>query len=266
MRDPRHIGGGPPGHSLTGTLYAGTSGFSYRDWAPRFYPAGVRAAGLLGAYAERLPAVELNGTFHRRPSPESIAGWVAATPPDFRFVVKAQRGAAVRALLQSAEESVEWLTAPLGGFGERLGAVLWRVPAPIRRGGPVFGGDPAASDRRLAALVAAWPARVPLVMEFQEPSWHVDETFDLLRSAGATLCTTDLPEDTEAPTIRRTGPLLYLRLRRLDYDEAALERWAERVVPFLEAGDDVYAFFRHDAVGRAAELALDFQVRVAAKR
>lgn len=181
-------------------------------------------------------------------------------------MVKAQRGAAVRALLGSPEESVEWLTAPLGGFGDRLGAVLWRVPAPIRRGGPAFGGDPAASDRQLAALLAAWPARIPLVVEFQEPSWHVDETFDLLRSAGATLCTTELPEDTEAPTIRRTGPLLYLRLRRLDYDEAELERWADRVVPFLEAGDDAYVFFRHDAVGRAAELALDFQARVAAKR
>jgi uncharacterized protein YecE (DUF72 family) len=266
VRDSRHTGGGPPGHSLSGTLYAGTSGFSYGDWAPRFYPAGLRAGELLHAYADRLPAVELNGTFHRRPSPEAIAGWVVATPSAFRFVVKAQRGAAVRALLQSPEESVEWLTAPLGGFGDRLGAVLWRVPAPIRRGGPAFGGDPAASDRRLAALLAAWPPRIPLVVEVQEPSWHVDETLDLLRSAGATLCTTELPEDGEAPTIRRTGRLLYLRLRRLDYDEAGLERWAERVVPFLEAGDDAYVFFRHDAVGRAAELALDFEARVAAKR
>jgi uncharacterized protein YecE (DUF72 family) len=266
LRPSRHVGGGPRGHSLSGTLYAGTSGFSYRDWAPRFYPAGIRAAALLGAYAQRLTSVELNGTFHRRPSPEAVAGWVAATAPEFRFVVKAQRGAAVRALLGSPDESVEWLTAPLGGFGDRLGAVLWRVPAPIRRGGPAFGGDPAASDRQLAALLAAWPARIPLVLEFQEPSWHVDETFDLLRAAGATLCTTELPDDIEAPTIRRTGRLLYLRLRRLDYDEAELERWADRVVPFLEAGDDAYAFFRHDAVGRAGELALAFQARVAAKR
>ena len=54
---------------------------------------------------------------------------------------------------------------------------------------------------------------------------------------------------------------------RTDFiDDAGLERWAERLVPFLEAGDDAYVFFRHDAVGRAAELALDFQARVAAKR
>ena len=34
--------------------------------------------------------------------------------------------------------------------------------------------------------------------------------------------------------------------------------------PFLAAGDDVYAFFRHDADGRAAELAMDLRARVEA--
>ncbi|MBA2315496.1 MAG: hypothetical protein H0V87_08915, partial [Chloroflexi bacterium] len=30
---------------------------------------------------------------------------------------------------------------------------------------------------------------------------------------------------------------------------------ADRIVPFLAAGHDVFAFFRHDEVGRAPELA-----------
>ena len=59
--------------------------------------------------------------------------------------------------------------------------------------------------------------------------------------------------------IRRTGSFLYLRLRRHDYDAAALDAWAARIEPFLAAGDDVYVFFRHDAVGRAAELALELR-------
>ena len=248
---------------MTGTLYAGTSGFSYADWAPRFYPAGTRPAHYLRCYAERLPAVELNGTFRRRPTESAIAGWLRATPPDFRFVVKAQRGSAVRALLGDPVESLAWLTEPLPHFGDRLGAVLFRVPAEIRRGGPIFGGDPLASDARLAAVVRAWPASIPLVIELQDPSWHVDETFATLRDGGATLCATELPEDAEPPTIRRTGSLLYLRLRREDYTSADVEAWANRIQPFLEAGDDVYAFFRHDADGRAAELALELLARSA---
>ena len=93
-------------------------------------------------------------------------------------------------------------------------------------------------------------------MEFQDPSWHVDETFAALAGIGAALCATELPEDTEPPTLRRTGPFLYLRLRRHDYDEAELAAWAARLEPFLAAGDDAFVFFRHDEVGRGAELAV----------
>ncbi len=134
-----------------------------------------------------------------------------------------------------------WLTAPLRSFGPRLGSVLFRVPAEIER-----------EDRRLAALLAAWPRDLPLTLEFQHPSWHVDETFDALTAIGAVLCGTDLDELDEPPTIRRTGPFLYLRLRRTGYDETELARWAARLEPFLAAGDDVFVFFRHDADGESA--------------
>lgn len=284
----RHRGGARRGHegaSLTseratssstprpprGRLFAGTSGFSYADWVPRFYPAGTRASGLLAAYAAQLPAVELNATFRRRPTESAIRGWLAATPPAFRFAVKAQRTSAVRGLFGSAAETVEWLTAPLAAFGDRLGAVLYRVPAEIRRDGPWVDGDPVRADDRLRALLTAWPSSIPLVLEFQDRSWHVDETFSSLRAAGAVLCTTELPPegdegatdaDAVPPTIRRTGSFLYLRLRRHDYDASELDAWAARLEPFLAAGDDAYVFFRHDAVGRAGELALELLRRL----
>jgi uncharacterized protein YecE (DUF72 family) len=170
----------------------------------------------------------------------------------------------MRALLHTPEDSVAWLIEPLGGFGGRLGAVLFRVPAEIRRGGPIFGRDPAVSDQRLRAVLTAWPTPIPLVVELQDPSWHVDETFAALREVGATLCATELPEHEGPPTIRRTGDRLYLRLRREDYTSNEVAAWAGRIRPFIDAGDDVYAFFRHDPVGRAAELALELIDRVSA--
>jgi uncharacterized protein YecE (DUF72 family) len=206
--------------------------------------------------------VELNATFRRRPTPSAIAGWLRATPPDFRFAVKAQRGSAVRALLGSAVDSIAWLTEPLGGFGDRLGAVLFRIPKELRRDGPWTGGDPSTGDRALAGILEAWPRELPLVVEVQDPSWHVDETFAALAGAGATLCATDRPEADE-PTLRRTSGRLYLRLRRDDYDAPALDRWANRLRPFLESGDEVFVFFRHDPVGHAGELALELRGRLA---
>ncbi|MCI0581439.1 MAG: DUF72 domain-containing protein [Chloroflexi bacterium] len=241
-----------------GRLHVGTSGFAYPDWAPRFYPSGVKGDALLAYYAGRLPAVELNNTFYARPTAAKIAAWVAATPPAFRFVVKAQRGAAMRALTATPEDSARWLTEGLVGFGDRLGAVLFRVPHNIHRKAE------AGSDAALRRLLAAWPVTIPLVTEFQHASWHVDETYTALREAGASLCATDLPEDDEAPTIRMTGPLVYLRLRRHDYEPGELQVWADRIAPFLEAGHDAYVFFRHDETGRGPELAGELIAAVAA--
>jgi uncharacterized protein YecE (DUF72 family) len=194
---------------------------------------------------------ELNNTFYARPTVERIRSWCAATPPSFRFVVKGQRGAGIRALRGDPTGSVPWLTATLPEFGERLGGLLFRIPGEIER-----------VDEHLAGVLRAWPAGIPLVVEAQHPSWHVDETFAALREAGAVLCTTDLDEPDGPPDIRRTGPFLYLRLRRAAYDDAGLDTWARRLVPFLDDGLNAYVLFRHDEDGASAIHAEGFAARV----
>jgi uncharacterized protein YecE (DUF72 family) len=213
---------------------------------PRFYPPGVRADELLAFYAGRLPACELNNTFYQRPTEAKIRAWVTATPPSFRFAIKAQRGGSMRALLQDPNGSVPWLTESLATFGDRLGTVLFRVPSPV-----------SVDVKRLSALLTAWPRNLPLTFEFQDASWHVDEVFARLTDFGAALCATDLPDDPEPPTLRLTGPFLYLRLRRDDYSAAEIQGWARRLAPFLSSGRDAFVFFRHDESGRATELAAE---------
>jgi uncharacterized protein YecE (DUF72 family) len=230
-----------------GRLYVGTSGFAYPTWSPRFYPPGLRGETLLPYYASRLRAVELNNTFYQSPSEAKVATWLAATPADFRFSVKAQRGGSWRAMSGSPEPDLPWLTDPYRRFGERLGTVLFRIPDNVRR-----------NDDRLAAMLAAWPRDLPLTVEFGDPSWEADETIEALRAAGAVLCATESADDPLPPTLRRTGPFLYLRLRRHDYAVQELAVWTARIEPFLAAGDDVYVFFRHDETGRGAELAIEF--------
>ena len=232
-------------------MLAGTSGFAYAGWSPRFYPSGVRAPDRLAHYASRLPACELNGTFYARPTPERLDAWAAAVPPDFRFVVKGQRGGSIRALYNDPGESVPWLTEHLPRLGERLGAMLFRIPSEVAR-----------DDRLLAGVLGAWPSGVPLVIEAQHPSWHVDEVFGALRAANAVLCTTDLDDLETPPDIRRTGPFLYLRLRRDAYTEPHLDAWAARIAPFVADGMDAYVMFRHDEDGANALFAEGFAARV----
>ena len=194
----------------------------------------------------------MNNTFYQSPSEAKVATWLAATPDDFRFSVKTQRGGSWRAFGGSPDPGLPWLTDPYRRFGARLGTVLFRVPDAAKR-----------DDARLRALLDAWPRDLPLTIEFRDPSWAADEVTAALREAGAVLCATEGEDDEEPPTLRRTGPFLYLRLRRHDYRPAELDAWHDRLEPFLEAGDDAFVFFRHDETGRGPELALELAERFA---
>jgi uncharacterized protein YecE (DUF72 family) len=219
----------------------GTSGFAYRDWAPRFYPAGTRAQDLLRSYATRLAAVELNNTFYVGPTQRAIDAWLDATPHDFRFCVKAQRGGAWRAMRDDPREPVARLAAAYRPFGERLRCVLFRVPDELRR-----------DDDALARLLEAWPADLPLAVEMRHPSWQDDAVHALLRAHCAALVATDSDDEPVPPDLRRTGPFLYLRLRRTRIGDADLDAWAARLAPFLDDGMDACVFLRHDREGQMA--------------
>jgi uncharacterized protein YecE (DUF72 family) len=234
----------PPGDATRGRLLVGTSGFAYPAWSPRFYPPGLGADELLGHYARRFPAVELNNTFYQQPSPAKVAAWLRATPADFAFAVKAQRGGSLRAFRGDPAGSIPWLTGPYRLFGDRLGAVLLRVA-----------DDVPYEPRRLEAVLDAWPVDLPLALEPRHASWTDDGAFELLRRHRVAIVATEMPEDEGPPTLRLTGPFLYLRLRRHDYSPAEIDGWAARIEPFLSGGHDAWVFFRHDEVGRAPELA-----------
>jgi uncharacterized protein YecE (DUF72 family) len=236
-----------------GNLYVGTSGFSYPRWAPTFYAPGTKGDELLRSYAARLSAVELNNTFYQHPTQPKIEAWLAATPPGFRFAVKAQKGGSIRAMRMDPAATVPWLTAPYRWFAERLGSVLYRVPEAVQR-----------DDDALRRLLDEWPAAMPLTVEFQHPSWRDDEIHALLRQHGAVLCATDLDDMVSAPDLRLTGAFLYLRLRRESYTDDQLDAWARRLEPFLGDGRDAYVFFRHDETGDSALRALSLAERVAA--
>jgi uncharacterized protein YecE (DUF72 family) len=229
----------------------GTSGFAYRDWAPRFYPTGTRPSELLRTYATRLTAVELNNTFYVRPSPRAIDGWLAATPKDFRFCAKAQRGGAWRAMRDDPSEPVRRLAESYAPFGDRLRCVLFRIPDDMRR-----------DDTALARLLDAWPASMPLAVEMRHPSWQDDEVHELLRGHGAALVATDTDDEPLPPDLRRTGPFLYLRLRRSAMDGTDLDAWAARLAPFLEDGLDACVFLRHDEDGGMALAAETLLARI----
>jgi len=203
-------------------VLAGTSGFAYAEWKGSFYPEDLPNDRMLAAYAERLPAVEINNTFYRLPTPKRIAAWAAEVPEGFRFVLKASRKITHFKKLEGTDDETGFLVSTAGGLGERLGAVLFQLP-------PSLAADP----ERLAAFLELLPAGFPAAFELRHPGWHEGEpgrwTAELLRARDMALVaseTDDAPVDDPLPDTASWG---YLRLRRTDYTDAELAAWAERL-------------------------------------
>lgn len=76
--------------------FAGTSGYSYKEWKGVFYPETITPADMLAYYGRQLPAVEINNTFYRMPRTHVLESWRDAVPEDFRFVIKASRRSRTR--------------------------------------------------------------------------------------------------------------------------------------------------------------------------
>ncbi len=225
-------------------IRAGTSGYSYKEWKGAFYPEDLPAGDMLGYYAGRLPTVEINNTFYRMPTEKLLASWAEQVPEGFRFVLKAPQRITHKKKLEDAGEETEHFFRMAGTLEARLGAVLFQLPPWLRKDVP-----------RLMAFLEILPRVARAAFEFRHASWFDDEVYDRLREHGAALCVADAEGDLDVP-LAATAPWGYLRLRRTDYDDAALADWANRVQ--AHSWEEAFVFFKHEDEATGPRLAERF--------
>ena len=229
-------------------VLAGTSGFSYKEWKGSFYPEDLPAEEMLSYYASRLPAVEINNTFYRMPKPALLESWAAQVSPEFRFILKASQRITHRKRLKEAGDEVAYFFQTASTLGDRLGPTLIQLPPNLKKDLP-----------RLESFLGVLPSGASAAFEFRHASWFEDDVFAALKAKGAALCIAE-DEDLATPLVA-TAPWGYLRLRRQDYDEAAVAAWAEKTrgQPWSEA----FVFFKHEDAGSGPKLAGEFLKRFA---
>jgi uncharacterized protein YecE (DUF72 family) len=223
------------------TVYVGTSGFAYKEWKGSFYPEKLPATQMLGFYAERFRTVEINNTFYRPPTASTLQAWADQVPAGFRFVLKAPQAIThIRRLVGVGEPAAAFLEVA-ATLKERLGPLLFQLPPNFKKDVP-----------RLRAFLALLPAGCRAALEFRHPSWFDDEVFGLLRDHTTGLCVADAEDDLQVPFVATTD-WGYLRLRRPDYDAAALAAWAAKMS--APGWRDCYVFFKHEDSGQGPQLA-----------
>jgi uncharacterized protein YecE (DUF72 family) len=215
-------------------LFAGASGYSFKEWKGSFYPEKIKPEDMLAFYGERLPTVEINNTFYRMPKTEVLENWAKQTPEAFRFSIKASRRITHFARLKGEEagESVEYLYQQLAALGDKRGPVLFQLPPFLKKDLP-----------RLQGFLELLPDDHRAAFEFRNDSWFDDEVYAALDAAGASLCFSER-EDGSAPALVETAAWGYVRLRLENYSDDDLQQWAQRLGK--TGWEHIYVYFMHE--------------------
>ncbi len=226
-------------------IHVGTSGFAYKEWKGKFYPAGIAPEKMLSFYAEHFRSVEINNTFYRMPTERLLRSWAGQVPGDFVFAFKAPRVITHLKRLRDVHEETAHLFRVLSSLGDRLGPVLFQLPGSFH-----------ADLTALRDFLALIPDGMACAFEFRSATWLADDILGLLRSRKGCLCTADT-DGNPAEGILPTASWGYLRLRRSDYTEADLVQWLEEILK--QKWEQAFVFFKHEEESRGAEAAERFQ-------
>lgn len=234
-------------------LRIGTSGYSYPDWVGSFYPPGTGGDDMLPFYARHFPAVEINSSFYRPPTPEQVARMARRTPPGFSFTLKVPQTASHAG--DAADLPAFRLAADrLRDLGRLLGLLLQMPEA--------FHDAPANRDWLRTVADHLRPHRV--AVEFRHRSWDAPDLNRWLAVTGLDVVSVGVPA---IPSLFPPGPRVvnrrvYARLHSqnadnwyaggknrydFDYPDAVLRKWAAALQAAAEAGDadDALVYFNN---------------------
>jgi len=234
------------------TLLAGTSGYAFKEWKGVFYPDGLPESNWLGFYSGKFPTVEINNTFYRLPKRDVLLGWAEQVPEQFTFAIKAsQRITHFARLKEESASALDYLLQTTSALGSRLGPTLFQLPPNMQK-----------DTQRLKGFLGLLPPGRRFAIEFRHESWFDDEVFGALRDRDVAMVVAE-QEEFKCP-VQATASWGYLRLHRLDYDEAALGAWARRVGE-QSSWSDAYVYFKHDEGVGSGPPAVDAFVRLTSR-
>jgi|SRR5579872_3574111 len=164
-------------------IWIGTSGYSYTSWVGDFYPAGTKSNKMLPYYSRHFPLVELNFSFYRVPTPDTLRKMAEQTPPGFQFLVKLPQTI-------SHEESPRDIPAFRAAVEElrrhdKLKGLLHQMPQSIHH---------TKHSEAWLRKVARELGDLHLAVEFRHRSWLQPHLTDWLADLGLDLVSVDVPD------------------------------------------------------------------------
>jgi len=227
-------------------LFVGTSGWAYPSWKPDFYPQKLAQTKFLSYYSGQLNTVEVNLTFRQLLKETTAQKWIAETPENFRFGIKAHQVIThIKRLKNSADFIPRFFSTvePLAQAG-KLGPILFQLPPNLK-----------ADQQLLGDFLATLPRAVPTAFEFRHESWFADDIFSLLKQHNRALCVAETEERVTPDVV--TADFVYYRYRKPEYTGEERASMLRRMHEHLAAGRNAFAYFKHEETPQGAIYALE---------
>lgn len=224
-------------------LHLGTIGWSYNFWKDKFYPAKSSSRDFLAYYSTKFDTVEVDNTFYRIPTKETVAKWESQTLSNFFFSFKFPRVITHIKMLKDCEQETHLFLESTGLLGRKLGASLLQFPS-------AFGVD-RFSD--LADFLHRLPKNRRYVVEVRDARWLNNDFYSLLSANDVALAWVDSPTMLQSREV--TTDFLYIRwegdrskingtLGKIEADKTDdLRWWAEKLKPWFSKNMEVYGYF-----------------------
>lgn len=216
-------------------IYIGTSGYSYPYWKGRFYPQQLPSSEWLSYYSVLFNSLELNNTFYRFPEVKKLQKAVKATPPGFRFSVKAHKMITHNLRLKNAKTKItEYTDIVNEGLLDKLACILFQLP-------PSY----AFSEERLEDILQGIAPVNLNVIELRHSSWWNEKVYDSFKAHNLTFCNVSFPNLPEQDI--RTSSVYYKRMHGVPklfesaYAKNEIELLKESILP----GQTSYIYFNN---------------------
>jgi uncharacterized protein YecE (DUF72 family) len=234
-------------------IHIGTSGWSYKHWKNDFYPKEVKQKAWLSYYSQHFSCTEINGSFYRLPTEETVLAWKDAVPANFLFCPKFSRYLTHMKKLREPEEPLERFFTIFDGMKDQMGPVLLQLPPRLK-----FHYDVADTFFSLAQRNYR---QYQFVCEVRHDSWLHDDALTLLAKYDVGLVISQ--SGNRFPyTEMITAKNIYIRfhgpaeLYASSYSDEELHYFAGKFKKWVEEGHRVWAFFNNDIHGYAPKDAL----------
>ena len=171
---------------MTREIRIGCQSWGYEDWVTKpdgptvFYPRGTRSTEMLELYSCVFDTIEVDSTAYGPPEASTIESWHRKTPADFKFGLKVPRRITHDfPLVPSVYPEMDLFLERVTLLGEKLGPVLIQFPASFE------------SSKENGLLLRNFLTRLPdgidFTVEFRNPGWFVEWTFEELASRSVSL-------------------------------------------------------------------------------